>query len=217
MTPCASPSPTTVWRHLAAGGVACLLPAFALAARVEFTVLDAQRHPLDDAVVSVEVKGTKATAAAGTQVEMAQRNRRFAPEVLAIQTGTSVQFPNFDTVRHHVYSFSAARQFEIKLYAGTPAAPVAFEQAGTAVLGCNIHDRMTGFVHVVNTPHFAKTSPTGTAQLDLPAGEHTVQVWHPTFADTRSPLRQPLKVAASGVQSVTLTLPAQSVSAPPGK
>lgn len=217
MHPCARPQPPTAPRPFAIGLTLPLLPAMALAAKVEFTVVDAQRNPLGDAVVSVEVKGTKTTAAGGTQAEMAQRNRSFAPDVLAIQTGTSVVFPNFDTVRHHVYSFSAARQFEIKLYAGTPAAPVVFEQAGTAVLGCNIHDRMTGFVHVVNTPYFGKTSPSGTAQMELPPGEHIVQVWHPSLADTRVPLRQPLKVAAVGTQHITLTLTAQGASTPPGK
>lgn len=194
-----------------------MLPCLATAVPVEVTVLDARNTPLNDAVVSIEVKGVKPTAAAGTQAELAQRNRSFAPSVLPIQTGTSVQFPNLDTVRHHIYSFSAARPFEIKLYAGTPASPVTFDKAGTAVLGCNIHDRMAGFIHVVNTPYFAKTSSSGVAQLDVPAGEHTVQVWHPSLADTRQPLRQPLKVLATGAQSLTLTLPANGTSTPPGK
>ncbi|MEK6667379.1 methylamine utilization protein [Aquabacterium sp.] len=194
-----------------------MLPCLATAVPVEVTVLDAENAPLNDAVVSIEVKGVKPTAAAGTQAELAQRNRSFAPSVLPIQTGTSVQFPNLDTVRHHIYSFSATRPFEIKLYAGTPASPVTFDKAGTAVLGCNIHDRMTGFIHVVNTPYFAKTSASGMAKLDVPSGEHTVQVWHPSLADTRQPLRQPLKVLATGTQRLSLTLPANGASTPSGK
>ncbi|WP_133608578.1 methylamine utilization protein [Aquabacterium commune] len=194
-----------------------MLPCLATAVPVEITVLDARNAPLNDAVVSIEVKGVKPTAAAGTQAELAQRNRSFAPSVLPIQTGTSVLFPNLDTVRHHVYSFSATRPFEIKLYAGTPASPVTFDKAGTAVLGCNIHDRMAGFIHVVNTPYFAKTSASGVAKLDVPPGEHTVQIWHPSLADTRQPLRQPLKVLATGTQSLSLTLPANGASTPPGK
>lgn len=194
-----------------------LLPRPATAVPVEVTVLDARNAPLTDAVVSIEVKGVKPTAVVGTQAELAQRNRSFAPSVLPIQAGTSVRFPNLDTVRHHVYSFSAAHPFEIKLYAGTPASPVTFDKAGTAVLGCNIHDRMAGFIHVVNTPYFAKTSASGVAQLDVPAGEHTVQVWHPSLADTRPPLRQTLKVLATGAQSFNLPLPANGTSTPPGK
>jgi len=194
-----------------------MLPCLATAVPVEVTVVDARGASLSDAVVSIEVKGIKPTAAAGTQAELAQRNRSFAPSVLPVQTGTSVQFPNLDTVRHHVYSFSATHPFEIKLYAGTPASPVIFDKAGTAVLGCNIHDRMAGFIHVVNTPYFAKTSASGVALLDVPTGEHTVQVWHPSLADNRQPLRQPLKVLASGAQSFSLTLTANGAISPPGK
>lgn len=203
--------------HTLCAAALMLLPCLALAVPVEVTLVDARNAPLGDAVVSIEVRGVKPTAAAGTQAELAQRHRNFAPSVLPVQTGTSVHFPNLDTVRHHVYSFSAARPFEIKLYAGTPASPVTFDKAGTAVLGCNIHDRMAGFIHVVNTPYFAKTSASGTAQLDVPAGEHIVQVWHPSLADTRPPMRQPLKVLANGVQAVNLTLTANGTSAPAGK
>ena len=179
----------------------------ALAATVDVSVTDASGSPLADAVVAIEVKGAKTTAAPGTQAEMGQRSRSFVPSVLAVQTGTAVLFPNFDTVRHHVYSFSAIRAFEIKLYAGTPSAPVVFDKAGTAVLGCNIHDRMTAYVHVVNTPHFAKTSATGSVHLDVPPGDHTLQVWHPSMADAVEPKRMALKVAASGNPRTAIALP----------
>lgn len=204
-------------RHMLHGIVLAVLACPAAAVPLEVTVLDARNAPMSDAVVSIEVKGVAPMAATGTQSELAQRSRTFVPNVLAVQTGTSVQFPNFDTVRHHVYSFSPARPFELKLYASTPASPVVFDKAGTAVLGCNIHDRMTGFVHVVNTPYFAKTSADGVARLDVPAGEHTVQVWHPSQADTITPWRQALKVAASGVQRLQLNLPANGSSTPPRK
>lgn len=169
-----------------------------MAATVSVSVVDSSGAPFPDAVVAIEVSGAKPTAPAGTQAEMGQRSRSFVPTLLVIQTGTAVQFPNFDTVRHHIYSFSATKPFEIKLYAGTPAAPVVFDKAGTAVLGCNIHDRMTGFIHVVNTPHFAQTNKAGVATLDVPAGEHTVQVWHTQMGDKHSPHRQAIKVLSSG-------------------
>ena len=171
-------------------------PACAVAVKV--TVLDANGSPLPEAVVSIEVAGGKPTAPAGTQAEMGQRNRAFVPPLLVVQTGTAVSFPNFDTVRHHIYSFSTAKPFEIKLYAGTPAAPVVFDKAGTAILGCNIHDRMAGFIHVVNTPHFALTGKDGGAALDVPAGEHTLQVWHMQLGDKQLPQRQVLRVQSTG-------------------
>lgn len=170
------------------------------------TVFDAAGSPMADAVVAVELKGAPPTAAAGTKALMGQRSRTFEPSVLVVQTGTAVSFPNFDTVRHHIYSFSPAKKFEIKLYSGTPAAPVVFDQAGTAVLGCNIHDRMAAFIHVVNTPLFAITSAHGAAQLDAPAGEHVMQIWHPSMGDQKAPLRQSIKVQPSVGLSTTVRL-----------
>ena len=69
--------------------------------------------------------------------------------LLIVQTGTAVNFPNFDTVRHHVYSFSPIKVIDIKLYSGTPTEPVVFDKPGVAALGCNIHDRMSAYVEAM--------------------------------------------------------------------
>jgi hypothetical protein len=122
-----------------------------------------------------------------------------------VQTGTPVQFPNHDTVRHHVYSFSPAKTFEIKLYVGTPAQPVVFDKPGTAVLGCNIHDQMVAWVHVVDTPWFALTRQGAARIEDAPAGTYQLQVWHPRWPEGRAPHRQPLTLGAGGGQ-VTVRL-----------
>ena len=186
----------------ALGCISLVVTAGAVAAPVSVTVQDANGTPLPDAVVAIEVAGAKASAAPGASAEMGQRGRAFVPSLLVVQTGTAVSFPNFDTVRHHIYSFSPTKPFEIKLYAGTPAAPVVFDKAGTAILGCNIHDRMTAFIHVVNTPHFAITGKGGVATLDTPAGEQTLQVWHMQMGDKQLPLRQAFKITASGGSAV---------------
>ena len=128
-------------------------------------VRNAAGAPIAGVVVAVQVDGQAAQASPQTTAQMAQRARQFEPHVLVVQTGTAVSFPNFDTVRHHVYSFSAAKTFDIKLYAGTPANPVVFDSAGVATLGCNIHDRMSAHVVVVDTPLFAKSDAAGTATL----------------------------------------------------
>ena len=175
-----------------------LIPAAAAAAPLEVTVSGPTGAPLADAVVSVYVRGVAAASAPGTTAQIAQRGKRFDPGVLVIQTGTSVNFPNFDTVRHHVYSFSPIKPFELKLYAATPAAPVLFDKPGTAALGCNIHDVMSAFVRVVDTPYFAKTDAQGKAQLDVPAGSHTMKVWHALMPIDTEPAAQPVSVAAGG-------------------
>lgn len=160
-------------------------------------------QPLAGAVVAVEVKG-RAGKTASAKAEIGQRDRQFMPQVLVVQTGTAVSFPNFDTVRHHVYSFSPIKVIDIKLYSGTPAEPIVFDKPGVATLGCNIHDRMSARVVVVDTPTFARTDDKGQASFDLPAGEHMVRAWH---AGQKSPVLQSLKldVPAGGGASV-LTL-----------
>jgi plastocyanin len=186
---------------LAAPGLLCAA-LHAGAVPVVVTVADVQGAPAADAVVSIHVRGT-AAATSGKTADLTQRQRRFEPAVLAIQQGTAVNFPNLDTVRHHVYSFSPAKTFEIKLYAATPAAPVVFDKPGTAVLGCNIHDQMLAHVRVVDTPYFARTDTQGRAEIDVPAGSHTMKVWHASLGVETEPAAQPLAVGAAGLKLQT--------------
>lgn len=178
-----------------ASGLSAAVADRAHAASWTLQVRDGSGQPLPDTVVAVEVKGQSPRAAAGTSAQMSQRDRQFQPQLLVVQTGTSVSFPNFDTVRHHVYSFSPIKRFELKLYAGTPAEPVLFDQPGVAQLGCNIHDRMTAGIIVVDTPLFAITDAQGQVKLDLPAGDHRVRLWRAALGNA-APLSQPLKVSA---------------------
>ena len=184
--------------------IASGLPAHAAAVMV--AVVDADGKPVAQAVVSVLVKGARAHAAPGTTAQIAQKERQFQPQLTVIQTGTSVWFPNFDTVRHHVYSFSPIQRFELRLYAATPAAPVVFDKPGVALLGCNIHDRMQAAVVVVDTPYFAVTDAAGVARLDLPAGEHRVRAWHEGLGESGAPVERPLAMA-SGAAQLTIALP----------
>jgi len=175
----------------------------ALAVPVTVQLRGPNGQPLAGAAVAIEVKGrTGKTSTA--KAEMGQRDRQFSPQLLVVQTGTAVNFPNFDTVRHHVYSFSPIKVIDIKLYSGTPAEPVVFDKPGVAALGCNIHDRMSAHIVVVDTPTFARTDDKGQASFDLPAGEHAVKAWH---AGQKSPMLQALKLdvpAAGGTVALTL-------------
>jgi plastocyanin len=111
---------------------------------------------------------------------MAQQNMAFEPFVLIVPVGADVAFPNLDTVRHHVYSFSAAKTFELKLFGHDETRVVHFDKAGVVDLGCNIHDTMIAFIVVVDTPYAAQTNAAGEAVIHgVPAGTHGVRVWHP--------------------------------------
>jgi plastocyanin len=112
--------------------------------------------------------------------EMDQRNLQFAPFVLITPVGASVSFPNRDAVRHHVYSFSPAKAFELKLYGRDETRKVVFDKPGVVALGCNIHDSMVAFIKVVDTPFAAKSDAMGQAVLrGLPPGPAKVLIWHP--------------------------------------
>ncbi|CAM3772099.1 methylamine utilization protein [Roseateles saccharophilus] len=178
-------------------------PAAAFAVPVTVQLLGPDGQPLANAVVAVEVKGRPARTSTA-KAEMGQRDRQFTPQLLVVQTGTAVSFPNFDTVRHHVYSFSPIKVIDIKLYSGTPAEPIVFDKPGVATLGCNIHDRMSAHIVVVDTPTFARTDAKGQAQFDLPPGEHVAKAWH---EGQKAPTLQSLRLdvpAAGGALALNL-------------
>ena len=177
------------------------LPAWALAATLELRVLDAAGKPLPDAVVFLESDAARAAAKPAPQVDIAQAHKQFDPMVTVVPVGTAVNFPNRDTVRHHVYSFSPVRKFEIKLYVGTPAAPVVFDQPGIAVLGCNIHDQMAAWVVVVATPWYGKTAADGSLRLAaVPAGSYRLRSWHAALPPGAVPADQALVVGTAPLQ-----------------
>lgn len=166
-------------------------------------VVSAAGRPVADAVAyAVPRPGSRTprAAAATERSVMDQRNNEFLPQVLAVQTGTPVHFPNSDNIRHHVYSFSPAKTFELPLYKGTPAEPVVFDRPGAVTLGCNIHDWMVGYVYVVDTPYFAVTAADGRARLTLPDGEYEVHVWHPRLKGTPEATRRPVRVAGADIR-----------------
>jgi len=107
-----------------------------------------------------------------------QKSREFVPHVLAVRTGTPVFFPNSDDIRHHVYSFSQAKRFELKLYKGTPKVPIVFNHPGIVALGCNIHDWMLGYIFVTDSPYLTKTDVFGHWSLELPKGNYQIVFWH---------------------------------------
>ena len=184
---------------LAALAAAVLGAAPAAAGTLEAQVSDGAGKPLAGAVVFVESREAKAAARPAAGVEIAQSNRQFLPSVTVVPVGTAVTFPNRDTVRHHLYSFSPVKKFEIKLYVGTPAAPVVFDAPGIAALGCNIHDSMAAWVVVVETPHYGMTGADGRLTLgQIPAGAYRLRTWHPGLAPGAPALDQALLVPAAG-------------------
>ncbi|HEX4986531.1 MAG TPA: methylamine utilization protein [Burkholderiales bacterium] len=158
-------------------------------------VADAGGRPLADAVVTAVPAGARPDAPKLHAAVEDQIDREFVPYVQPIHTGTSVSFPNKDDIRHHVYSFSPAKTFELPLYAGTPASPVLFDKPGVVRLGCNIHDWMVGYLYVTDAPFFGKTSAQGSLSLEgLPPGTYTLKAWHPRMEGSEASTARQVEV-----------------------
>lgn len=174
------------------------------AAELAVQVFDQAGNPLSNAVVYLETT-VKTSEKSLSEANVDQKNKQFSPIVSVVQVGTSVNFPNKDSVRHHVYSFSPAKTFELKLYSGIPAKPVVFDKPGTVILGCNIHDNMLAYIHIVDTPHFGKSDVNGMVKLtDLPTGQHTLKAWH--YATTKENFVSEQKITLKSNETVSLKL-----------
>lgn len=136
-----------------------------------------------------------------------QIDKEFVPYVKPVLVGSAVSFPNNDNIRHHVYSFSPAKKFELPLYAGTPAAPVVFDKPGVVTLGCNIHDWMIGFIYVADAPYFGKSTADGMVRIgNLPPGEYAVRLWHPRLMDSEESTSRRVNVEKTGTLELSWQL-----------
>jgi len=170
----------------------------AQAAEVRATVRDEQGRAVRNAVVIAVPEAPVARPSRPKPDQIEQIDLEFVPGVKAIQAGTTVSFPNRDKVRHHVYSFSQPKRFNLTLYAGTPSQPVLFDTPGVVTIGCNIHDWMVGHIYVAESPYFAATAADGTALLaGLPAGRYSVRVWHAQLGSSEEATRQEAELGAA--------------------
>jgi plastocyanin len=177
-------------------------------ASVEVSVRDVAGQPVADAVVYAMPAAGAPEARPGRTVTVEQVDRDFIPYVSVVQAGTTVTFPNRDPILHHVYSFSPAKSFEIKLYTGKSPSEILLDKPGVITLGCNIHDWMIAYILVVATPHFARTDATGIARMrDVPAGSYELRTWHPQQRSGAAP--QGIALDAAAAQRAAFVLDAQ--------
>jgi len=193
-------------RRTAAFLVALSLAAPAAAADLSLTLTTATGKPIGNAVVMVRPEGG---ARAGQRLSgpfvMSQKDMQFQPYVLIVPLGAEVSFPNLDPFHHHVHSWSKAKTFELKLYGKDETRRVRFDRAGVVGVGCNIHDDMSAFIRVVDTPFAAKSGANGAALVrDLPPGTANVTVWHPYLRTAGGELTQQVTIPASGVARIVL-------------
>jgi plastocyanin len=184
-----------------------MAPIPACAATVGIDVRGTDGKPLAGAVIMIDTpKKSPGPIRFAWGTEMAQRNIAFDPHVLIVPVGSTVTFPNRDRVRHHVYSFSKVKTFDLKLYGREEVPSVVFDKPGVVALGCNIHDTMSGFIIVVETPFAMQTDAAGHVSIpNVPAGSATVRLWHPSIRTPDNMLTQTVIIAAAGF-STTYTI-----------
>ena len=155
-----------------------LLPAPAPGADLAGTVEMAGK-PVEHAVVWLEVPDAPPFTQR-SKVVLDQRNLTFAPQVLVVRVGTTVDFPNNDKVFHNVFSFRDGKRFDLGMYPTGTSKPITFDSPGLARLFCNIHPNMAAYVLAVDTPYYAVSDDRGRfAIAGVPAGTYTYHAWRP--------------------------------------
>jgi plastocyanin len=182
-------------------GLSATLSAAPLAVRV----VDASGRPVRDVVVTLYPAGSAARPArAGGRFVVSQKNMQFHPFLTIVPVGADVSFPNLDPTKHHVYSFSPAKRFELKLFAKDQSRTVHFDRPGVVALGCNIHDQMSAFIVVTDSAWTARTNAQGVAAFaDAPNAPGRVTVWHPYL---RVPAGQVQQAVAAAQRLATFSI-----------
>ena len=192
-------------RGLVLFAAGAILTAPLVAAPLSVRVVDAAGRPVRDAVITFHPVGSAARAPRpGGHYVVSQKNIQFHPYLSIVPVGADVSFPNLDPTKHHVYSFSPAKRFELKLFARDQSRTVRFDKPGIVALGCNIHDAMSAFIFVTDTAWTARTNAQGVAAFnDAPNAPGRVTVWHPYL---RAPGGTAEQGIAAGRRSVSFSI-----------
>lgn len=171
--------------------------SLSVAAEITVYAQDDRGQPLAQTIVSLN--GPPSLQVMQTEgAEMSQIRQQFQPHVLVIRRDSRVAFPNLDSTRHQVYSFSRVKRFVTRLYAGREAEPVEFDKIGLVPIGCHIHDRMQAFIYVTDAPVFGVTDASGKVTFkNLPVGEYEFEALHP-WQKTSGARKKSVRIISSG-------------------
>ena len=167
-----------------------------MAQQVEIQVLDPSKNGVEQLVVYLVPLKQQVLATNNQPLIIRQKDKAFAPYVTVAQKGQQLSFKNQDDITHHIYSVSGENRFSFKIKAGKEKLSPRLEHAGEVAMGCNIHDWMSGFVLVVDTPYYAQTDNNGVARLELAQdGEYRLVVWHPELTTENYQIEQVITVS----------------------
>jgi plastocyanin len=154
------------------------------------------------AVIMLEPADGRFHHRAPRQAMIEQRGREFAPHILAVPVGSTVTFPNFDSIYHNVFSRSTTAAFDLGIYKSGQARSYVFDQEGIVHLGCNLHRNMSAYIVVVAQPHYVVSDGNGRFRFrSLEPGRYKARVW----SERSEPTTRELIIAA-GENTVTFEL-----------
>jgi len=172
---------------------------------VQVRVNNVKNQPLANMVVYLEPLENQAVPQQNKTVEISQHSKSFIPYISVSQKSAKVNFVNKDDITHHIYSADSENKFSFKIRSGETDSSAHFNHAAEIAMGCNIHDWMSGYLLVVNTPYFAKTDLQGVASFTLnELGKYRVVVWHPQMRAKNN--RMIIEKKLSNTEITTFTL-----------
>lgn len=143
---------------------------------------------------------------------MEQRGREFNPRIMAISVGSTVAFPNFDTVFHNVFSTSPVGAFDLGIYKAGEARELKFEKEGIVRLGCNLHANMQAYLVVVAAPSYVVTDEQGRFKFNrLAPGRYKLKAWSER---SKAPITQDITIKP-GKNDVAVGVSADAPAGPP--
>jgi plastocyanin len=192
---------------LSQGLVAIFLWNAAPASTLKVVVRTPNGQPVAGAVLTAQLLEGASHPAPPIKATMSQVDLAFSPDLLVVPVGSTIEFPNVDSISHQIYSFSAAKRFQLPLYRGKPYPPVRFDQPGLVTLGCNIHDAMLAYIVVTDARFFGRTDAAGSwSATDVPRGRYRIAVWHPRLRDMPGDLERELTIGDADRAELTLQL-----------
>ena len=176
-----------------------------LANKVSISVIASSSSPLASLVVYLTPTQPISIQKNHDNLIISQKNKKFVPYIEVVQKGNKISFHNNDDITHHIYSVSGNNRFDFKIQGKQIKNSPNLDSLGEVAMGCNIHDWMSGYVLVVDTPFFTKTNTHGTAIFNnIPSGKYQLTIWHPQLDAPHNKVSQTITI--TGNQQLQLKL-----------
>lgn len=180
--------------------------------KVTINVLNSKQAPLQNMVVYLEPLEHSVNIKNDVTLEVGQKNKSFIPYISVMQLGSLVKFNNKDNITHHIYSPVGDNKFSVKIRSGQQIIKDTFNQVGEVSMGCNIHDWMSGYMLIVDTPYFAQTDNNGNATLSIEkTGRYNVVVWHPQMNEADNKITKTIHLDAHSKIIMQLSEPMDEI------